>query len=346
MKTEADLILNRQTDRLLDMARLGGAVLIFPHVRADGDAIGACMGYALILARIGVPALILAEEPLPEKFLFLPEAGRACYRTVDSVGLPSDALAVAIDSHGADRLGRREALFETAACRMILDHHPSERPPEPLYFKDTAAAASCEIVCRWLVQLEQRLNRTLLNRDIATCLMTGLLTDTGRFSYTNTTAVTLESAARLLAAGADIRDLTARLFDTIRPARLALIGRMAVRARYYCGGRLVISGLTALDLAACGAVEEDLDGLAGQLRDVDGVDVALLLRETGDGEVRGNLRSSERFDVSAYARTLGGGGHRAASGFTLMQTDLNCAWERCAREIADRLSRTTEEETA
>ena len=111
-----------------------------------------------------------------------------------------------------------------------------------------------------------------------------------------------------------------------------------MRARYYCGGRLVISGLTALDLAACETVEEDLDGLAGQLRDVDGVDVALLLRETGDGEVRGNLRSSERFDVSAYARTLGGGGHRAASGFTLMQTDLNCAWERCAREIADRLT--------
>lgn len=376
MAADADLILARQTDCLLSAARRGGPVFIFPHVRADGDAIGACMAYAMILAQIGLSAVILAEEALPEKFAFLPAAGCACYRAADPAGgadgmpaggadgvpaggaedmpagagmpglLPPGALAVAIDSHGFDRLGRREALFEGAPCRLILDHHPSDRPPDPLYFKDTAAAASCEIVCRWMVQLERRLNRPLLNRDIATCLMTGLLTDTGRFSYTNTTAVTLETGARLLAAGADIRDLTARLFDTMRPARLALMGRMAVRARYYCGGRLLISGLTASDLADCGAVEEDLDGLAGQLRDVEGVDVALLLRETADGAVRGNLRASERFDVSAYARTLGGGGHRAASGFTLTQTDLARAWERCAAEIADRLSRTKEEGTA
>lgn len=346
MTAELKQVFHDQTDALLHLAETGGLALLYPHVRADGDALGACLGYVQLLNKAGIRSMVLAEEPVPGKFSYLP--GQQYFVDKDdpraAALIEEQAIAISLDSHGADRLETRQQAFEACPVCFVIDHHLSERPVHKHYYKDITAAATCEIVGDYVSYLEARLDRQLLDRDIATCLMTGLLTDTGRFSFTNTTENTLAVASRMMGQKVDMRWLTSHLFDQMKAARMALIGIMATRVRYHVGGRFAISMLLDHEIKDAGAEDSDIDGLAGMLRDVEGVDVSLLLREAEDGSIRGNLRSNERFHSANYARSLGGGGHAPAAGFTLTGMSPQEAWDLCTSQIASILEKGSEDE--
>jgi phosphoesterase RecJ-like protein len=159
-----------------------------------------------------------------------------------------------------------------------------------------------------------------LRPEIAEALYVGLVTDTGRFQYANTSPKALRLAAELVEAGADVHGIFRNVYETVQIAKLKLLGRALDRAQVYEGGRLVVSYLLRGDFAAVGAVEPFSEGIIDYLRQAEGVELVALIREPptdGGPKHRISLRSSkDEVDVSAIARQHGGGGHRQAAGFS------------------------------
>ncbi len=159
-----------------------------------------------------------------------------------------------------------------------------------------------------------------LTPEIAQALYVGLVTDTGRFQYSNTTPKALRLAADLIEAGADVKQVFEHVYETVQLAKLKLLARALDRAQAYEGGRLIVSYLLRTDFADVGAEEPYSEGIIDYLRASEGAELVALIREPPNGEGpthRASLRSrSEAIDVSAIARRWGGGGHRQAAGFS------------------------------
>ena len=180
------------------------------------------------------------------------------------------------------------------------------------------AAATCELAADLLAIWERLEGRGLLDLQTATALYTGILTDTGRFTYRATSPHTLQVAARLLEQGVDTQFLSSQLFDVQSKALLRIKVLLAERMEFLAEGRAVMATTDAADLQACQAGPDDLDSIPAWLRDFEGVEVSVLLRELEDGTVRGNLRSLPPLAVQPLAAHYGGGGHAQASGFTVV----------------------------
>lgn len=288
--------------------RSAGRVAIGSHVDPDGDAIGSCLGLAHALDTAGIPCtLVLAEgETVPVTYAFMPGAER--FRPA-SAGAGADVF-VALDSPRLHRLGDAEAVARGAGTLVMIDHHPDAAPEGALQYFDARAAATGEMIWRLLPHFGVR--PTPL---VATCLYTALLTDTGRFSYSNTTAGTLRVAAEMTEAGAHPHDIYTAVYENRSPGAQQLAGVTLARVTVVNGGRVAYSWITNDDFSAFDARPEEAENLIDFVRALGGVD-AVLLAKVDDGTVRASLRAKGDVDVGAVARTFGGGGHRAAAGFT------------------------------
>jgi phosphoesterase RecJ-like protein len=322
-------------DSLLGPAGRSDGVVVYPHIGADGDALGASFGLSAALQRIGIRSLVVLEEPPTAPFGFLPGADRALVRPdpADPIFTGFQTLAIALDCEGPQRLGARAPMFQSAPVRIVIDHHPSAFgtgiPDDGvLRFIDPTASSCGELVHRVLQAIASKTGSDPMDTESAQCLLAALLADTGGFRFANANAESFLAAAAYLAHGADVRSLTQRIFDATTPGRLRITGRAFTDARFDCGGRIASFAVPASLIEECGAMESDLDGIAGRLRDVDGVEVAFVLRERGEQEgIRVNARSGDGFDSCAFARGFGGGGHARASGFTV-EASLEDARER------------------
>lgn len=314
------------TDELLLLAGTDQKLYIYPHISADGDALGSSLGLALLLSKLGIESAVLASEAISEKLDYLPH--EHIFYVHDGTESQANsiraeqAVALAIDCAGGDRLARRESLYLSCAKRMVIDHHISDLPDEPLLLVNTAAAATCEIIVFYSLYLEKRFEKRFLDDKIGLALMTGLVTDTGRFSFSSTTNETFLAAAELMRLPVPIGKLTERLFDTISESKLRLTGIAADRAEFYHDKRCLVCDLPRNILESLKWVETDLEGLPALLRNVDGVEVAVLLRELKNGNIRGNVRSGANFDAQGFAKHFGGGGHIRAAGFTIRDKTL------------------------
>jgi len=193
-----------------------------------------------------------------------------------------------------------------------IDHHTGPAPYGDLALVDPSAAATGEIILELLDTLGAE-----LTREIAVCLMAAVLTDTGSFRFSNVTPATMQTAARLIAAGAAPGPIYQAVYEQKPVAALRLAGFALEGARTERGGELVWSALGLAEFAAAGATEEDADGIVGQLQGAQGARVAILLQEQADGQVRASLRARDSTDMASVARRFGGGGHQAAAGCTL-----------------------------
>jgi hypothetical protein len=168
--------------------------------------------------------------------------------------------------------------------------------------------------------------------------MGAILSDTGGFVFSNTTSNTFRIAAQLMNERLDIRQMTYLLFDETSQTKLRLTGEVFSNARFLSDGRVAIGTVSQEQMRRLGAVDEDLDGLVGQLRSAHGVDVAFMLREMPDGTIRVNIRSDERFVAADFASRFGGGGHPRAAGMTLSGISLQAASEWVAGKAGEELS--------
>ena len=317
--------LNRILDVLMTTVRQQGEIGLFPHVGADGDALGSAIGLALALNRAGAHTRIFTDEPVSARLSFIPALELvSVYRDLDSNNWPALLdLAIAIDCTDPERLGCRQEIYRDGKIQAALDHHVSSGESGGYKLIDPEAAATGEIIADVVTELEDRLGIKLLDREAAMALMTAIISDTGGFVYSNTSARSFATAARLMAYDPDLRLITYRLFDETTPTRLRLTGRLFNDAAFLADGKLIYARVDQSLLKSMQASEQDLDGIIADLRKVAGVEVALMFRELQDGAIRINIRSNDHFHAANFAATFGGGGHAKAAGMTVRSKPLD-----------------------
>jgi phosphoesterase RecJ-like protein len=299
--------------QVVEALRSHDRFLVTTHENPDGDALGSMLGVTLGLRQLGKDArmVLLSEAPLPGEYQFMALDDLA--RT-----LPEDTgerVLVAVDCANESRLGPDPEVLQHAPLVLDIDHHHDNTRFGDVNLIVPEASSTGEIVYDLL-----RLLGVRITPQISEPLYIALVTDTGRFQYTNTTPKALRLAAELMEAGADVHRIFQGVYESVQFAKLKLLARALQRAEVYEGGRLVISHLVRTDFAEVGAAEPYSEGIIDYLRAVEGADMAALIREPPRGGAparRVSLRAStDEIDVSAIARELGGGGHRQAAGFS------------------------------
>lgn len=285
-------------------------IVICGHVSPDGDCIGSQLGLAAALKQQGkrVTCLLAKNEPIDYGLHFLPGIDDMVYAG-DFDG-PIGAF-VSVDVPNADRMGNAAAKLHAAApVTVTIDHHPASKPMSQVNHVDVDASAAALIV--WDLAAAMGVE---LSSDIATCCYTGLVTDTGRFQYQNTDAASFSAASAMIAAGADPSTISQQVYQNRSLASLKLEMAILQHMEFYGDGAFAVSYLSLGDFQAADAQKSDAEPLIDVLRSLRGVRVACILREQEDN-VRGSLRAKDDTDVSDIAANIGGGGHRAAAGFT------------------------------
>jgi bifunctional oligoribonuclease and PAP phosphatase NrnA len=287
--------------------------VVVTHENPDGDALGSQLGATLGLRALGkdVVMYLAGDAPLPGEYGFLPLDELARTLPDDS----EDRVLLAVDCANESRIGPSREPLERAKLVIDVDHHHDNSRFGAINLVVADASSTAEIVRDLLGELGVE-----LTPEIAEALYIGLVTDTGRFQYSNTTPKALRLGAELIEAGADVHGIFQQVYENVKFAKLKLVGRALEHARLLDGGRVVVSYLLRSDFEDAGAQEPYSEGIIDYLRQVEGAELVALIRERppGDGPAhRVSLRSSsELVDVSAIARKSSGGGHRQAAGFS------------------------------
>ncbi len=287
-----------------------GQTVISCHLNPDGDALGSALALQRGLENAGRAAVVSFSEPfvVPPQYRFL--AGLD--RLVPPAQVPSSPdLLVCFDAGSLDRLGSLVTAFEDAATTVVVDHHASNTRFGDVNLVDPAAPASA-VLCR---ELLHRLDLPL-DTEIATCLYTGLVTDTGRFQYQATSPETHLLAAELLGAGVQQYEVSKALFETNDIGYLRLAAVALGRIAQVPEASLVWTSVTLADLAVQGIDMDQTEGLIDLVRTDAASDVAAVLKEQPDGSHKVSLRSKGGTNVGELATRSGGGGHAFAAGFT------------------------------
>lgn len=303
-------------DALARALRSSSTTLLVAHVSPDADTLGSALALGLALHGLGLPAVVsLGEDPLvlPRSLAWLPGVADLLVPPGEAPARPD--VAVALDSSSRDRLGVLAATFDRARLRAVVDHHPSYTGFGDLHVVDPHAPATALLA----LDLVDRLGAPL-TAPIATCLYTGLITDTGSFRFAGTGPSTHLVAARLLAAGVRPDHVARRVYgdvplDEVR-LTAAAISRAVLEPAAAAGLGLVHTAVGRDERQVLGLGADALEPVAESLRAIAEAEVAAVLKQGDDGDWRVSLRSSGAVDVGSVAVQLGGGGHLAAGGFT------------------------------
>jgi len=291
--------------------------VVTSHDNPDGDALGSLLATHLALEALGKDSVMVlgGVAPLPGEYAFLELEARGLLRSA-----PPDAgqrVLVAVDCAQESRIVD-PTLIGGAPLTVNVDHHHDNTRFGDLDLVVDDASSTAEVLAGLFAAIGIELTPA-----IAEALYTGLVTDTGRFQYSNTTPKALRLAADLVEAGADVSKVFVEVYESTPFPKLKLLARALERATELADGRIVVSELRREDFEAAGAEEPYSEGIIDNLRAVDGAELVALVRELPDGASsarKGSLRSRpDGVDVSAIARSFGGGGHKRAAGFS---TDL------------------------
>jgi phosphoesterase RecJ-like protein len=296
-----------------DALRSHDRFLLVTHENPDGDALGSLLATKLALDSLGKDSemYLYGDAPLPREYGFMPL--QRLRRE-----LPEDAgerVLVALDCANESRMGPVPEVLEQARLTLDIDHHHDNSRFGDINLVVGDASSTGEVLRDVFAELDVE-----LTPEIAEALYIAVVTDTGRFQYTNTTPKALRLAAELVEAGADVHRVFQGVYESVEFAKLKLLARALERAQVYEGGRLVVSHLLRSDFTKLNAAEAYSEGIIDYLRAVEGAEMAALIREPPrrDGPKRRvSLRASnDELDVSAIARKSDGGGHRQAAGFS------------------------------
>jgi bifunctional oligoribonuclease and PAP phosphatase NrnA len=301
-----------------DLAKVARAIrahdrfVVTTHENPDGDALGSLVATRLMLEALGKdPVMYLAgETPLPREYRFMRLGDLQRLLPADH----GERVVFAVDCANERRLGVEAGSL--LGCRLVIniDHHHDNSRFGDVNLIVADASSTGEILREVLRELGVD-----LTPEIAEALYIAVVTDTGRFQYSNTSAKSLRLAAELVEGGANVHRVFQGVYENVAFAKLKLLARALERAEVLEGGRLIVSHLERNDFEAVGAEEPFSEGIIDYLRAVEGAEIAALIREppSGNGPSRRvSLRTTEEaLDVSAIARKSGGGGHKQAAGF-------------------------------
>ncbi len=276
-------------------------ILILSHRSPDGDTLGSASALSRALSALGKSVQFRCADEIPEKFAYM-------FSGIPFGDFEPDRI-VSVDVADKALLGTLEPLGEKVD--LAIDHHATHRFFAKETWVDGKAAAACQLIAKLIPALGVE-----ITPEIADCLYTGISTDTGCFKYPNATPETYRIAADLIERGAHAADINRIMFDTKSRAAIALLKRVYSDMEFYCDGRCAVLCLTKAMIAETGAKEGDLDGVAAIVRQVEGVQFGITIRERGENEYKVSLRATEPADAAAVCAQFGGGGHKGAAGCT------------------------------
>lgn len=284
-------------------------IVIAPHVNPDADALGAALALVTGFRQMGKHSHVVASDRVPQNLAFLPGSSNV-YSSTDFPTIEKIDLGIIVDLSSLDRLGKTADLMKKADQIAIIDHHQAaEDGIGDYYLIDPNAAATCLILYRHWHDLGFE-----FNKESATCLLSGIIGDTGGFRFRNTTSECLDAANHLMKAGADIIQINEELWGKRPLPALKMLALAADRIQLWSNGTVATSYLMESDYEQHQALDEHTEGIVNELLHVDTVLVSALFRETRTGKVRVSVRSRSDLDVSAVCRKFGGGGHINAAG--------------------------------
>jgi len=284
------------------------SVLIGSHLNPDGDALGSALAVSLYLDSLGIANEVLNHHTPPDNLMFLPGIDRIKMEPLRE----SYDLGIVLDLDSLERLGRMEPFFSRCKRLVVIDHHIPHAAPGDVRIIDTSAPATALILTRLFIELQAK-----MTSEIATCLLTGIVTDTGSFRFRNTTPESLGLSAYLLEHGGNLTQVNEEVFQSKTISSVRLLGYTLETMKLACNNQIAWSTLSVDNFTSARAADEDTEGFVNEMLFITTVQIAALLREPKPGRIRCSIRSRADYDVAEVARHFGGGGHRNAAGCTL-----------------------------
>lgn len=315
-------------DRVASALRDARRVLLACHESPDGDCLGGCLALSLSLERLGKETVVGSTDGVPVIYRFLPGWERVTDR---AEGLGEFDVAVAVECADLERAGRFAPVL--AACPLLvnLDHHRDNTGYGQVVWQDPQAASVCEMVHALLRELGAE-----VDEPVATCLLTGLLTDTGSFRYSSVRPETFELAAELVRRGARPDLVYERVYEARPAAAVRLLGLALSRLQLSSDGQVAWTVVDEAMLQQAGARWEDTENIVETLRSIAGVRLALLFK-VEPSRVKVSLRARDGARANAVAALFGGGGHLGAAGFVArgaLEDVLRQALQAASEEVA------------
>lgn len=308
-------------DEILKEIKKAEKIVILTHESTDGDAIGSSLAMKLMLKEIGKEADVILPE-YSRLFDFLPGANEI----KESSEISNYDLAISVDCANLKRLQERK-YFENAKKTVVIDHHGSNEMYGDLNYVNPVSPACCEILAGIFDYFELD-----ITKDIGTCLMTGIITDTGGFQYSGVSSETFEFTSELLRKGVDIPDIYKRTLRTKTKANFELTKRVIDRMELLEDGKVTFTYINMKDEEEVGAEPGDHEGLVEIGRDIEGVEVSIFIRQKEENAYKVSLRSGEYVNVSDICLVFGGGGHQKAAG-ALIKGDVDQVKEKILKEV-------------
>ncbi len=297
---------------LKDITANAKSIIISGHERPDGDCIGSTLALYNYLKKIcGRDTVIeLFLDRLGPRYSYLKG-----YDDINSDFPDRDGCDVffGLDSSTVERYGNAVKYFEGAAVTVCIDHHVSNEGFGTLRCIDGSASSTSELVYRLIPRQE-------LDEDVAVCIYSGIISDTGVLKYSCTSPETLRAAAELISFGFDFTKIIDRSFYEKTYVQNQLLGRALIESVRFLDGRAIFTVISKKTMDFYEAKPKDLDGIVNQLMLTKGVSCAVFLYESGAFEYKVSMRSDEKVDVSRIAVAFGGGGHVRAAGCTMNGT--------------------------
>jgi phosphoesterase RecJ-like protein len=312
-------ILDLETEfkRLEELIAGSQTFFLAGHLNPDADTIGSMLAIASVLKRLGKTVRLFSQDPVPDNLRFLPHVKSIRSR------LPKvkfDA-AILLECSVPSRGGALEPVLKRSAKVVNIDHHKTSEFYGDINIVEPHSSSTAEIVYRLFYNMN-----VIVSRREATCLYTGMVTDTGRFHYPATSPRTLEIASRLLETGFKFSRINDLLYSTKAAESLKVLGRALESMEFKAGGKVSVLTLKLGDFTDFGARSEHAENVINYGMMPPGAKIAVMFREES-GRISVTFRSRGHFDVSLVAKSFGGGGHRNASGCR-MSTTLEEAKEK------------------
>ncbi len=298
--------------KILKKIKESHRILLTSHKNPDADAIGSALALYLAINKLNenkdIIMRFVLEDEIPSFLKFLPHS--FVVEKLENIDTKySFDTIICLDCGDLDRIGKVKEFIKDETFIINMDHHISNKKYGNLNYVDTKTSSTSEIIYDFIQSIDQD-----LDKDTATAIYAGILTDTGSFAYGNVSEATFACAAKLKATGIDTAEIHSNIYGTKSKSKLKLMGQVLNEFEFSQNHRLAYYYLSYDKMKKLEAKREDCEGIVEVLRSFEETEIALFLREESDGTIKGSFRSKEK-DVNKLAALFGGGGHVRAAGF-------------------------------
>lgn len=309
-------------DNILEEIKKANSIVVLTHESPDGDAIGSSLGMHMALKSLGKSNDIIMTE-FPRTFEFLPGAKDVKQES----DIKNYDLAITVDCADLKRVMANE-YFENAKKTVVIDHHGSNTMYGDINFVNPVSPACCEILAGMFEYFDIN-----IDTEIGSCILTGIITDTGGFKYSSVTPETFEFTAELLRKGINVSEIYERVLETRTRANFELLKRSMDRLELLENGKVAFTYITKKDEEEVNAEPGDHEGIVEAGRSIEGVEVSVFIRQReNENTYKISMRSTGNINVSDICYLFGGGGHPKAAG-ALIQGTIEQVKEQVLKEI-------------